>query len=53
VQPEGLGRLEKPSDLDGNRTRDLPACIIVSHPTTLPHGGNEIRAEAHHSAVSC
>jgi hypothetical protein len=31
---EGLGKLKNPSDLIGNRTRDLPACSIVSEPTT-------------------
>jgi hypothetical protein len=29
--------IEKPNDLIGIRTRDLPACSIVPHPTTLPH----------------
>jgi hypothetical protein len=28
--------LEKSNDLIGNRTRDLPTCIIVPQPTTLP-----------------
>jgi hypothetical protein len=31
VRLEGLDH-----DLIGNRTRDLPACIIVPQPTTLP-----------------
>jgi hypothetical protein len=29
--------IEESDDLIGNRTRDLPACSIVSQPTTLPH----------------
>jgi hypothetical protein len=34
---DGLGKLKKKSnDLTGNRIRDLPACIIVLQPTTLP-----------------
>jgi hypothetical protein len=38
VRLEGLSQLKKRSnDLIGNRTRDLPACSIVSQPTTLPH----------------
>jgi hypothetical protein len=28
--------IEESSDFIGNRTRDLPACNIVSQPTTLP-----------------
>jgi hypothetical protein len=28
--------IEKSKDLTGNRTRDLPACRLVSQPTTLP-----------------
>jgi hypothetical protein len=28
--------IEKSSDLIGHRNRDLPACSIVLHPTTLP-----------------
>jgi hypothetical protein len=36
VQLEGLGTQKKFNDLMGNRTRDLPACSIVSQPTTLP-----------------
>jgi hypothetical protein len=30
------GSIKKSNDLMGNRTRDLPACSIVSQPTTLP-----------------
>jgi hypothetical protein len=30
--------IEKPNDLTGNRTPDVPACIIVPEPTTLPLG---------------
>jgi hypothetical protein len=33
---EGLGKLKKKIHLIGTRTRDLPACIIVSQPTALP-----------------
>jgi hypothetical protein len=35
---EGLGQLgkKKSNDLNGNRTRDLPDCGTVPHPTTLP-----------------
>jgi hypothetical protein len=29
--------IEKKSNEIGNRTRDLPACSIVTQPTTLPH----------------
>jgi hypothetical protein len=36
VRLEGLGKLKKKSyGLIGNRTRDLPACRILPHPTTL------------------
>jgi hypothetical protein len=28
--------IEKPNDLIGNRTRDLPACSIMPQPTSLP-----------------
>jgi hypothetical protein len=41
VPLEGLSKLEKFNDLNGNRTSDLPACGIVPQPTTLlraPHG---------------
>jgi hypothetical protein len=40
-RPQGhiaVGRIrsvEKPNDLTGNRTRDLPACSMVPQPTTL------------------
>jgi hypothetical protein len=38
VRLEGLGKFKKKiSDLFVNPTRDLPACSIVSHPTTLPN----------------
>jgi hypothetical protein len=33
---EESGKLKKFSDLIGNRTRDLPACIIVPESTKLP-----------------
>jgi hypothetical protein len=33
---EGLGQLKNPVTSLGIRSRDLPACSIVSHPTTLP-----------------
>jgi hypothetical protein len=33
VRLEGLRQLKI-----GNRTRDLPPCSIVPHPTTLPRG---------------
>jgi hypothetical protein len=33
---EKLGQLKKSNYLIGTRTRDLPACSIVPHPTTLP-----------------
>jgi hypothetical protein len=36
VRLEGLGKFKKSNDLIGTRTRDLPACSIVSQPTTLP-----------------
>jgi hypothetical protein len=39
---EGLGQLRK-VHLIGTLTHDLPACSIVSQPTTLPHAPN-IRA---------
>jgi hypothetical protein len=35
VRLEGLCKLKKFNDLIGIRTRDLPACSIVSQPTTL------------------
>jgi hypothetical protein len=37
VRLEGLGQLKKSNEFIGIRTRDLPACSIVSQPTTLPH----------------
>jgi hypothetical protein len=33
---EGLGQLKNSDDLNGNQTRNLPACSIVPQPTTLP-----------------
>jgi hypothetical protein len=33
--------IEKSNDLIGTRTCDLPACSIVSQPTTLPGAPNE------------
>jgi hypothetical protein len=37
VRLEGLGQLKKKNNyLVGNRTRDIPACRILSQPTTLP-----------------
>jgi hypothetical protein len=33
---EGLGKLKNSNDLIGNRTRNFPACSIVSQPITLP-----------------
>jgi hypothetical protein len=30
---EGLGQLKKKNDFIGNRTHDIPACIIVHQPT--------------------
>jgi hypothetical protein len=30
------GELEKSDDLNGNQTRDLPACSTAPKPTTLP-----------------
>jgi hypothetical protein len=36
VRLEGLGKLKESNDIIGNRTRDLPACSIVSQSTTLP-----------------
>jgi hypothetical protein len=39
---EGLGKMKKSSELTRNRTLDLPACGIVSQPTTLPRApGNK------------
>jgi hypothetical protein len=35
VRLEGLGELKKSNDLIGTRTRILPTCSIVPHPTTL------------------
>jgi hypothetical protein len=35
VRLEGLGKLKKFTSF-GNETGDLPACSIVSQPTTLP-----------------
>jgi hypothetical protein len=35
-EAEGIKSIEKSSNLIGNRTCDLPACIIVLQPTTLP-----------------
>jgi hypothetical protein len=32
----GINSIEKPNDLMGTRTRDLPACSIVPQPITLP-----------------
>jgi hypothetical protein len=34
VQLEGLGKLKKSNDLIGNQSFILPACSIVSQPTT-------------------
>jgi hypothetical protein len=36
VRLASLGQLKKPSDLNGNETRGLPASIIVTQPSTLP-----------------
>jgi hypothetical protein len=36
VRLERLGRLKSSNDLIENRTRDLPACIILPQPNTLP-----------------
>jgi hypothetical protein len=36
VRLGGVGQLKKSSDLIGNRTRDLPACSIMTQLTTLP-----------------
>jgi hypothetical protein len=33
---EGLGQSKKFNDHIGNQSRDLPACSIISQPTTLP-----------------
>jgi hypothetical protein len=38
---EGLGQLKKSNDLIGIRSRDLPACSIVSQPTTIPRAPAE------------
>jgi hypothetical protein len=40
VRLERLGKWEKCNDLIGTRTRDLPACSLVSQPTTLPRDPN-------------
>jgi hypothetical protein len=40
VRLEGLGKLKK-IHLIRTRSRDLPACSIVSQPTTLPRGPSE------------
>jgi hypothetical protein len=37
VRLEGLGKLNKSSELIRNRTRDLPVCSIVPQPTMLLH----------------
>jgi hypothetical protein len=34
--------IEKSSDLNWNRTRDLPACRIVPQPTTLLRAPNSL-----------
>jgi hypothetical protein len=45
-RPQGhsaAGRIrttENPNDLNGNRTRDIPACSIVPQPTTPPVSHN-------------
>jgi hypothetical protein len=40
---EGLGKLKKVNDLNGNRTRNLPACSTVPQPTTLPREPHPLR----------
>jgi hypothetical protein len=44
-QPQAgrIRSIEESSDLMRNRTRDLPACSIVSQPTTLPRALDLIR----------
>jgi hypothetical protein len=37
VQLEGLGNCKNIIDPIGSRTRTLPACSTVSHPTAVPH----------------
>jgi hypothetical protein len=36
VRLEGLGKLKKSIDLNGNGNRDLSACSVAPKPTTLP-----------------
>jgi hypothetical protein len=40
MQLEGLGNLKNSDDLIRNRTRDLPACSIVTQPNMLPCAPN-------------
>jgi hypothetical protein len=43
VRLEGLCKLKKKSnDQIGIQTRNLPACSIVSQPTTLPHAPTQL-----------
>jgi hypothetical protein len=37
--------IEKSSELIGNRTRDLPACSVVSQSTTLPRAPGALRVK--------
>jgi hypothetical protein len=47
---EGLGKLKK-IHLIGTRTRDLPVCIIVPQPTTLPSNMSDLILEGPYSST--
>jgi hypothetical protein len=56
-RPEGhsaAGRIrsiEKPNDLKGNRTRNLPPCSIVPQPTALPRAPTCTDTEGHYDSI--
>jgi hypothetical protein len=53
MPPEGLGKLKKVGDLMETRTRNLPACSILSQPTTPPRAPKQdIRIISYTTAVS-
>jgi hypothetical protein len=44
---EGLDNLKNPNDLIGYQTRNLPACMTLSQPTTLPRDPVMLHAQVH------
>jgi hypothetical protein len=51
VRLEGLSKLKKKIHLIGTRSRDLPACTIVSQPTMLLRAPNETKCIIHTYSV--